>query len=1096
MLFSKFRLLRTSDLCRHVGRWLAFAPAMAVSAAAVSADVSAAERVDFVSDVRPILSDNCFKCHGPDPATREADLRLDTLAGLTGNSQGSAAVIPGSPAGSELIRRVLSVDPDEQMPPPDSHKQLSARQQQVLQEWIEQGAQWEQHWAFVPPQEPIVPGVETAAWCRNEIDRFVLSKLEQAGLSPAEEAPANTLLRRLYLDLIGLPPTPEEADQWIGKLWPNRDVNSPTTAINKATHSLASRAGIVSEKSSPTTATPTTAAMDETAYQELVTHLLNSPHYGERWGRRWLDLARYADTNGYEKDRDRSIWPYRDWVVNAFNTDIPFDQFTIEQLAGDMLPGATPTQRIATGFHRNTMLNEEGGIDPLEFRFHAMTDRVATTGTTWLGLTLGCCQCHTHKYDPVTHTEYYQVMALLNNADEPSLELPELFTGGDVDQTWHSNQRRAAKLLEGLPQQWPLAEKGQPQASPSSGETTSTEAEVRSALVKKAFGQWLKAERANSVPWTHLRPVSATSNLPILTIEAEETIFASGDTAKRDEYVVTYAAHSEPITALRLEALPDERLPARGPGSTYYEGTLGDFYLVELSATASDQPVAIATASESYAKNRYGKNSVSSQLTLDGDVQTGWSVDGRQGERHVAVYLLPEPLAAGSELTIRMTFGRHFASSLGRFRFSAANADHAIQARAHSLELGQLLRRDPFELTAADNQQLFEQFLLDASQLSEPAEKIRQLQTRPEVPSTLVFAERPADHPRPTFRHHRGEYLQPAEQVKPGIPTILSASSTTPPNDRLAFAKWLVSEENPLTARVTVNRLWATLFGTGIVATLDDFGLQGAPPSHPELLDWLALRFTHEDGWSRKQLLRRIVSSRTYRQASQVNSAAATIDPSNRLLSYSPRYRLDAEVLRDSLLAASGLLNPKLGGPPVRPPQVAGITEVAFGSPKWEVSAGDDRYRRSLYTFVKRTAPFAMTSTFDAPSGEACIARRSRSNSPLQALTLLNDQMIIDFARGAGQRHAHADSGEPQPHGEQLIQLFRSVLVRPPSVVELRLLDEFWRAQRQAFEAEPELAKQLADNVSDKASERPAHTAAWIATARALFALDETQTRE
>jgi len=800
-------------------------------------------------------------------------------------------------------------------------------------------------------------------------------------------------------------------------------------------------------------------------------------------------LARYADTNGYEKDRDRSVWPYRDWVVDAFNRDLPFDQFTIEQIAGDMLPGATEAQRIATGFHRNTMLNEEGGIDPLEYRFHALTDRVATTGTTWLGITLGCCQCHTHKYDPITHVEYYQFMALLNNADEFALELPSLFQAGDMQQVWEENRRKAQQLLGELPQQWPVS-KSQPQT------------------FDQAYEAWLAEQRAQVVPWTHLRPIEATSNLPILSIEADDSIFASGDTAKRDVYEITLAAHAEPITAIRLEALPDSRLPARGPGTTYYEGTLGDFYLVEVTATHAGKSLEFRNASETYAKNRYGKNPVAAKLTIDGDVQTGWSVDGRQGERHVAVYQLTEPLPAGSELQFTLTFGRHFASSLGRFRFSATSAQRPARAVPFESELEQLLLLAPNELNDEQNRklqaELRKHFALASPELAAQADEIRKLLAQPEVPTSLVFEERPAQHPRPTFRHHRGEYLQPAEEVQPNVPAIWPGLPAEAARNRLTLARWLVSDQHPLTSRVAVNRIWSTLLGTGIVATEQDFGLQGAAPSHPELLDWLALQFMHADGWSQKRLLRRIVSSRTYRQSSQVNEAANRIDPENRLLSYAPRFRLEAESLRDSLLVASGQLSRQLGGPPVRPLQAAGITEVAYGSPIWKADRGPDRYRRSLYTYIKRTAPFAMSATFDAPSGEACIANRSRSNSPLQALTLLNDVMVVDLARATGERHAAAALPQAansntaagvdttQLQRQELQQLFRAVLVRPATQEELNLLNIFWQTQYKAFTAQPEQAQLLVG----EAQEHLAHTAAWIATARALFALDETQTRE
>jgi hypothetical protein len=1021
----------------------------------VNNTATASDSVEFARDIRPILADACFKCHGPDAESREADLRLDTAAGLADLDR------------KEFLRRILSVDPDERMPPPAANKVVTPEQQQILKRWLEQGAHWQEHWAFVPPRSPQIPEVQRPAWCRNEIDRFVLQRLEQAQLVPGADAPPHTLLRRLYLDLIGLLPTPAEADYWLARVWPGLDISSTESSTDSA---------------SPEATTP---AMDEVAYQALVTSLLSSPHYGERWGRRWLDLARYADTNGYEKDRDRSVWPYRDWVVDAFNRDLPFDQFTIEQIAGDMLPGATEDQRIATGFHRNTMLNEEGGIDPLEYRFHALTDRVATTGTTWLGITLGCCQCHTHKYDPITHVEYYQFMALLNNADELALELPRLFQAGDVQRVWEENRHRAEQLLTQLPQQWPVSEK-QPQT------------------FDQAYAAWLAEQRAQVVPWTHLRPLQATSNLPILTIEADDSIFASGDTAKRDVYEITVAAHTEPITAIRLEALPDSRLPARGPGTTYYEGTLGDFYLVEMTASHQGTAVDFSHASETYAKNRYGKNPVGAQFTIDGDVQTGWSVDGRQGERHVAVYQLREPLPAGSELTFTLTFGRHFASSLGRFRFSATSSERPARAVPFEAELEQLLGMPPSALTDEQNRklqaELRKQFALTAPQLDKPAEEIRKLLAQPEVPTSLIFAERPAEHPRPTFRHHRGEYLQPAEQVQPGVPAIWPGLPADAARNRLSLARWLVSDDHPLTSRVTVNRLWSTLLGTGIVATEQDFGLQGAAPSHPELLDWLALQFMHADGWSQKRLLRRIVSSRTYRQSSQVNAAAASIDPGNRLLSYAPRFRLEAESLRDSLLVASGQLSRQLGGPPVRPLQSTGITEVAYGSPTWQADNGPDRYRRSLYTYMKRTAPFAMSATFDAPSGEACIANRSRSNSPLQALTLLNDVMVVDIARAAGKRHAAAtanpiasvEAKDSSQHREQLQQLFRSVLVRPATPEELNLLADFWQTQYQTFAAHPEQAQLLVSETQGQ----PAPTAAWIATARALFALDETQTRE
>jgi hypothetical protein len=976
----------------------------------------------FTREIRPLLSNACFHCHGPDESTREAGLRLDTVEGL------SQVIDSGHPEESELLRRLTTEDPAERMPPRESHKVLSQSERQAIADWIAAGAAWQQHWSFVPPQLPQIPDVEQADWCLNPIDRFVLARLEAVGLQPAPVADPHTLIRRLHLDLIGLPPTLEESERWQAIAFPGGKLNAA-------------------------------------GYERMVSYLLALPAYGERWSRRWLDLARYADTNGYEKDRPRSIWPYRDWVVSALNQDMPFDQFTIEQIAGDMLPGASRDQLIATGFHRNTMLNEEGGIDPLEFRFHAMTDRVATTGTTWLGLTLGCCQCHTHKYDPVSHTEYYQLMGLLNNADEP--ELP-LTNEADLDRA-RQNQREAERLVSQLRAEWS-------QQAVSSGQE----------VEEWSFEWWLDRERGLAVDWQTLVPVVAESSLPILTIEEDHGIFASGDTAKRDDYRVRFMACERPINALQLEALPDERLPAHGPGTTYYEGTPGDFFLTEIRFVVDGQVVPVRSASESYSKNRFGSSPARAQEAIDGDIQTGWSVHDRQGERHVAVFELAEPIAAGAELSIEMSFGRHFASSLGRFRLRAASdARESFAARDYSSTMEELLLKPDDQLTSVERDALIDEYLLRAPQWKEQSDRIRQLLRPPVAATTLVMRERPADQPRVTHRYHRGEYLQPQEVVEPGVLGVLQPLPRNAPVNRLGLSQWLVDRGNPLTARVQVNRQWAALFGTGLVKTLEDFGLQGESPSHPELLDYLAVSWIEADHWSLKTLHRRIVTSSTYMQSSKVSAAAAEVDPSNRLLSFFPRVRLEAEQLRDSLLVASGKLVPSLGGPPVRPPQPAGITEVAFGSPKWDVSTGADRYRRSLYTFQKRTAPFAMLSTFDAPSGEACIARRTVSNSPLQALTLLNDLMLIELASAAGERVAAYQRRTSADDMQAADYLFRTALVRPPTDGELHAIVEFYRRR-----VEADRRKANEDGPGDP------HAAGWGATARAIFALDEFQTRE
>ncbi|GIX00733.1 MAG: hypothetical protein KatS3mg111_4065 [Pirellulaceae bacterium] len=1064
------------------------------------AAVLGGEEVDFIRDVRPILSNHCFQCHGPDEHTREADLRLDQPAGLYGTDGNSGVVVPGDPDQSLLWQRITDADDDSRMPPRHANKPLSKEQIEVVRRWIVHGAQWRQHWAFVPPRWPEVPAVHRAAWCRTPVDRFVLSKLEEAGIEPAADASPAALLRRLYFDLLGLPPTLAEVERW--------------------TAELVSPAGEI----------------DEEALGRLVDRLMASPHYGERWGQRWLDLARYADTNGYEKDRDRSIWPYRDWVIDVLNEDLPFDQFTIEQLAGDLLPDATLRQRVATGFHCNTMLNEEGGIDPLEFRFHAMTDRVATTGAVWLGLTIGCAQCHTHKFDPITHTEYYQLMALMNNTDQRQLELID----DAWRQRWEANRREADRLLAELPAHWPETgsrESGQEQAparsargdaseEPAAGFYESLRAAGREQLAKSllalppeqrralwtAFTKWLELQRQGTVAWEVLRPVAARSSLPILTIQSDASIFASGDTAKRDDYYVDFAPVDRPVRAIRLEALPDERLPARGPGSTYYEGTLGDFFLTEFQLQADGEPVPIQAAHESFAANRFGNHPVSAALTIDGDVQTGWSVHGRQGERHVAVYLLASPIPAGKALQVHMVFGRHFASSLGRFRLSFSDTEQTVQARAYPDEVEQALLVAPETLSDRQWAILLEQFLLQAPQLQPHNDRLRQLRRRPPATTTLVMVEWPEGHRRPTFRHHRGEYLQPREEVEPATPEILNPWDPQWPKNRLGLARWLVDSRHPLTARVVVNRAWADFFGEGLVRTLEDFGLQGDAPTHPELLDWLAMHWMHRDGWSMKRLHRLIVTSRVYRLDVRRSPMAQRVDPSNRLLSSMPYRRLSAEQIRDAMLTCAGCVDRRFGGPPVRPPQQPGISEVAYGSPQWVASQGGDRFRRSIYTYKKRTAPFAFFSSFDAPSGESCTVRRVQSNTPLQALSLLNDVMVTELAVVAA-LHQHWQEQPPgggrrgegdEPTDEQLRQVLRRVLTRQPQADEVDQLRSLYAAaQRYYAEHGQEAAAVLAilppslqeqfDQQLD--SRRHPQLAAWALVWRAAWALDEALRR-
>jgi hypothetical protein len=990
---------------------------------------SAATAPGFTDQVRPILSHNCFKCHGPDDKARKSGLRLDMREGATAPAKsGDPAIVPHKPDASELIKRIFSTDTDEVMPPPDTKFVLTAEEKDILKRWIEAGAEYQQHWAFVKPVQVPLPIVESHGRpVTHPIDAFVVQKLNEKGLAVWRGGVPVTLVRRLYLDLIGLPPTTEDVDKFTRAYAEDR----------------------------------------VSSIEHLVSTLLASPQYGERWARRWLDLARYADTNGYEKDRARSIWPWRDWVVKALNADMPFDEFTIEQLAGDMLPHATVEQRLATGFHRNTMLNEEGGIDPLEFRFHAMTDRVATTGTTWLGLTTGCAQCHTHKFDPISHREYYQLMAFLNNADEPDMELPEV-SANTQDAT---NPERAAKLLADLPSRWPKDKGG-------------------AAGMEKAFVQWLCEQRAHAVEWHTLRPVEMKTNLPLLTLRDDGSILGSGDITKSDTYDLTFRSGLKNITAIRLEALPDESLPAHGPGLAYYEGPKGDFFMGEFQITAGGAPVKVARATEDYANNNFGgkrTEAVSAMAATDGDAQTGWSCAGRYGERHEAVFVFDKPIADASDLRVKMLFGRHYACSLGCFRISATTDARGADASKFDERTTALLHQPDALLSDSDRSVLREAFLLSAPEFEKEAQVIRKLRQRVEMNvTTLVMRERPASNPRPTFIHNRGEFTQPTDKVEPGVLAVLPPLPEGAPRNRLTFARWLVSPEHPLTARVAVNRAWEAFFGRGIVKTSQDFGYQGEMPSHPELLDWLAVEFMKE-GWSLKKLHKLIVTSATYQQSSTVTPALLAKDAENKWLARAPRTRLEAEIVRDSVLKSTGLLCPKMGGPGVFPPQPDGVVDAAYGKFEWVPSKGEDRYRRAIYTFTKRTAPFAMYGTFDAPSGETCVARRDVSNTPLQALTLMNDVMLVEATQALGKRTAQ-QQGDTEA---RIVFMFRRVLSRTPNADEIAALKAFLEAQQQRF-----ASKQLdAAAVSGSKDVGSVDHATWTLLARALFNLDEFVTR-
>ena len=1173
-----------------------------------------ATRIDFTKEARPILASHCFKCHGQDEGARKAKLRLDVREIATQPAKsGAVAIVPGKPDQSELVRRIFSSDGDELMPPPGAKNPLTPEQKEILKRWIAEGAEYKPHWAFVAPKQTPLPKVHDRSWPRNAIDYFVLARVEKEGLKPSSRADKFTLVRRLYLDLIGLPPTPAQADAFVND-------NSPA------------------------------------AYERLVDQLLASPHFGERWARRWLDLARYADTNGYEKDRPRSIWPWRDWVINALNADLPFDEFTIEQIAGDLLPNATPEKSIATGFNRNSMINEEGGIDPLEYRFYSMVDRVHVTATTWLGLTMACAQCHTHKYDPIQHAEYYRFMACLDNAIEPTFKVAE----PDIAEKRQKIQEQIDALEAALPDKFPMelraawqvpasaeffstkgseadfladgsfrvgganpdkdtyvikfekvpqrithvqveaipddkVSKGGPGRTDNGNfvlsklemevQTTNSEIEPReikfasaqtdyaqdkfpvenaiagkpdsgwaiggAGLVAKdhhaifalaeplelknaetitirlvqnfgehhtlgrfriSFGEelpdksfvenhrhalrdkkcerWLEKELPATAHWQALRPESATSAVPILTIQDDGSIFCSGDFTKSDTYTLKFRDLPAGLNAMRLEMLTDERLPNGGPGAVNHEGPDGDFWLSTVRAKAGGQTFALTNATESYAD---GENNAAK--TLDDDPQTGWSIKGGQGKNQNAVFQFSQSLTNTNELELNLVCEKYYPAGLGRFRVLVTTNDNAHATKLDNEAVAVLTKyRDKEKLASLftatnsppDRELLLRQFALLSPDFAGPRGEIEKLRAAmPKFSTTLVMQERPPGQERKTFVHHRGEFLSVEEAVAPGVPAFLPSLPENAPQNRLALAKWLVSGKNPLTGRVVMNRQWEALFGRGIVPTTGDFGFQGELPSHQELLDWLAVEFMKQ-GWSQKKMLKLIAMSATYQQTSEVATEMLERDPQNIFLARGPRFRLDAEMVRDSALIASGLLSEKIGGPSVFPPQPPGVSsEGAYGPLEWKTSEGPERYRRGLYTFAKRTAPYAMTATFDGPSGEVCLARRDRSDTPLQALTSLNDEVFMECARALGQLAAKADGDE----AARAEMMFRRCLTRPPTSAEQAKLVQFYQAQLARFASGELKATEIMEAKDD------AHLneqAAWTTVARVLLNLDET----
>jgi mono/diheme cytochrome c family protein len=1015
----------------------------------------AGEPVDFQREIRPILADRCYACHGPDAAAREAGLRLDMAAGATAvGRDGSAAIVPGAPDRSLLLQRVTASDDRDRMPPAEAGDPLTPAQVDALRRWIAQGAVYETHWSFRPVAAPALPTVIDGSWPRNGIDRFVLARLEREGLAPAPEADRATLIRRVALDLTGLPPAPDEVEIFLSD----------------------DRAG---------------------AYERMVDRLLGSPHYGERWAAAWLDLARYADTKGYEADRQRTIWPYRDWVVRALNDDMPFDRFTIEQLAGDLLPDAGIEQRVATAFHRNTMTNDEGGTDDEEFRVAAVVDRVNTTMQVWMGMTMACAQCHDHKFDPISMQEYYRFFAYFNGTEDSDRvdEAPRMSVPSPEQRVHLQTLEDAIAALE-------ASEAG---------------------LIERA--------RAGYDAWEATRaalPVAAVTGGLVARYELDDGLDSAAGPAGAGT-----AAGGEPVFAPGVTG----RALALGDGRHVVLGDVGDFdrdaafsyggwILPESGATMV--PFARMDPSDDYRGydvflherrayvhiiHRWPDDLIRVNtraalpvgewthfmVTYDGSGRAAGvaiHVDGRPAALEVTHDSLTGTIRTAAPMYLGRRHGeRHFDGRLDDVRLydRALDAGEVAAVADRGLRAMAALPRDERDEAVRTTLERVHLARLDGP-LPEIREELAARRAQRDavlagVPSIPVMRELPPEQDRATHLLRGGSFLSPGETVAPGVPAVFHDGPAGPDADRLDLARWIVDPANPLTARVTVNRYWDRFFGAGLVETTEDFGTQGALPTHPELLDWLSERFV-AGGWSLKSLCRLIVTSATYRQSSRAAPELRERDPDNRLLARGPRHRLPAETIRDQALAVSGLLNRELYGPPVFPPQPDGVWQIVYSNEQWTTAEGDDRYRRALYTFWRRTSPYPSMATFDAPSREFCVSRRIRTNTPLQALVTLNDPVFVEAAQGLARRVLREAGSDPADRAARALRLALAREPRRAEVAELAGLAEVLRGH---YAADADAAETMATDPLGPLPDglEPAEAAAWTVVANVVMNLDE-----
>jgi hypothetical protein len=1022
---------------------IAFVAEGAEKAAPPKRRADGARSVDFARDVFPILKRSCFECHGPEK--QEGGLRLDRREDLRKGGDSGPTVTPRDPKHSELLTRVTLPDGDDSIMPARGAR-LSANSVRVLRDWINQGADWPDvvnetaHWAYVAPTRPPLPKVADAKWPKNEIDRFVLKRLEQEDLKPSPEADRATLLRRVTLDLTGLPPTPVQIEAFLND-------DSPK------------------------------------AYERAVDRLLESPEFGVRWARPWLDAARYADSHGFQRDDLHSIWAYRDWVIDALNADMPFDRFTVEQIAGDLLPDATESQKIATGFHRCSPTNVEAGSDPEETRVNQVIDRVNTTAAVWLGATIECAQCHDHKYDPFSQREYYGLFAFFNNtaleADRSNPNTPGSirFLGPMMPLSDAEHAAERNELTKQI-------------------ERVDHELEARKAALASDLNTWAEELASAASSEAKIYPLEivdfdTSAGSPYRVLD-DHSVLLVDDAPDVDTYTVTARVKANGITGFKLEALTHESLPGQGPGrgDANRPNFVLNTFAVTMRSSAEQTPTKVELRN---AQADFSQKNWDAAGAIDDDPKTGWAINPEFHKPHWATFETTEPLLSDDDTTFTFTLVQNFGSArtIGCLRLSATTGNP--QAKELPKEIVQVLRVPEHKRNAKHTNRLLafraEQDPAIQKLEAERAKADRKLKALAR-PTTLVMQE--IESPRASTVFMRGDFRTPGESVEPSTPAVLHALPRGE-RDRLALARWLIDRNNPLVARVTVNRWWAELFGHGIVTTVEDFGIKGEEPTHPELLDWLAMEFM-DRGWSMKQMLRTMVMSATYRQSSRVTPELLAADDQNLLYARGPRFRMDAEMIRDNALAAAGLLSLADGGPPIRPPQPDGLwSKVGGAKVEYTVSPGEQKHRRGIYVVLKRGAPYPSFVNFDATARLACKLKRSRSNTPLQALTLLNDPVYVEAAMALAKRVL---TDVPQADNDKRLKYaFILCLAREPKPHELETLRKLFQSQRAASRDEKEATRELLKDIEVPEGVPPGEFAAWYTVATALLNLDETITK-